>query len=142
MNVASDHKRIESLGADECRRLLATQQVGRLGFISDGRPDVLPVNYLLDGDAVVFATSPGTKLWAVTRSPVAFEVDSIDSETRSGWSVVVHGLAQEITTLDATSVLERIRALPLSPWPGTECPNIVRLPTMSITGRRVGIPAL
>lgn len=140
MSVVADQTRIQALGPDECRRLLATQQVGRLGFISDGHPDVLPVNYVLDGDTVVFATSPGTKLWAATRSPVAFEVDALDPATRSGWSVVIHGLAQEITALDSIVVVERIRALPLSPWPDFACPNMVRLPATSISGRRVGAP--
>jgi nitroimidazol reductase NimA-like FMN-containing flavoprotein (pyridoxamine 5'-phosphate oxidase superfamily) len=139
MTVVCDPVRIQYLGADECRRLLATQQVGRLGFICDGQPDVLPVNYVLDGDAVVFATSPGSKLWAATRSTLAFEVDSIDPAGQSGWSVVIHGLAQEITGLDSTSVVERVGALPLAPWPGGDRPNRVRLPFTSITGRRVGI---
>ena len=140
MSVRCGPVRIESLGPVECLRLLATQQVGRLGFVCDGRPDVLPVNYVLDGDAVVFATSPGAKLWGVTRTPVAFEVDWIDPLTRSGWSVVIHGLAQEITGLDSAAVIERIRALPLSPWPGGERLNPVRLPVTSISGRRVGDP--
>lgn len=140
MNLVPVPIRIRGLDRDECLRLLATQQVGRLGFISGGHPDVLPVNYVLDGDAVVFATSPGTKLWATTRSPVAFEVDSIEPATRSGWSVVIHGVAQEITTLDSQTVLDRIQALQLSPWPAGERPNVVRLPATSITGRRVGDP--
>lgn len=140
MNVSGHQTRIERLAPEECRRLLATQQVGRLGFVSDGQPDVLPVNYVLDGDAVVFATRPGTKLWAATRSPVAFEVDSIDASTRSGWSVVIHGLAQEITSLDSPAVVARIQALALAPWPAGECPNVVRLPATSITGRRIGEP--
>jgi nitroimidazol reductase NimA-like FMN-containing flavoprotein (pyridoxamine 5'-phosphate oxidase superfamily) len=123
---------------DECRRLLGTKQVGRLAFVSNGNPDVQPVNYALDGDTVVFATGTGTKLWAATRAPVAFEVDDIDSSTRSGWSVVIHGLAQEITALDTTAVRERMEALPLSPWPGGGRTTIVRLPATSITGRRVG----
>jgi uncharacterized protein len=140
MSVETEPVRIQALGREECLQLLATQQVGRLGFVNDGHPDVLPVNYVLDGDAVVFATSPGTKLWAATRTPVAFEVDSIDAPTRSGWSVVIHGLAQEITGLDPASVMERIHGLTLSPWPGGERLNMVRLPAMSMSGRRVGNP--
>jgi uncharacterized protein len=140
VRLVDDQVRIEILGPEECRRLLRSQQVGRLAFVSDNRPDVLPVNYVLDGDAVVFATKPGTKLWAATRSPVAFEVDAIDASTRSGWSVVLHGLAQEITSLDSPELLERLYALPLTPWPGGRNTNVVRLPATSISGRRVGTP--
>ncbi len=138
MSVTRYPVRIRDLGFEECLQLLATQQVGRLGFVNDGHPDVLPVNYVLDGDAVVFATSQGTKLWATTRAAVAFEVDSIDSATRSGWSVVIHGVAQEITGLDSRSTVDRIRALPLSPWPGGDRHSLLRLPAQSMSGRRVG----
>jgi nitroimidazol reductase NimA-like FMN-containing flavoprotein (pyridoxamine 5'-phosphate oxidase superfamily) len=133
-----DATRIQELDAEQCRRLLATQEVGRLGFISNGHPEVLPVNYVLDGDAVLFTTSPGSKLWGASCAPVAFEVDSVDSATRSGWSVVVHGVAQEITSDDTASVRDRLAAVAPSPWPGGSAHNLVRLPTTSITGRRVG----
>lgn len=66
----------------------------------------------LDGDAVVFATAPGYKLNGVSRSTGAFEVDCVDAATRSGWSVVVHALAQEITDADAPSGRHRLAARP------------------------------
>ena len=134
--------RIYTLAPEQCRCLLATQEVGRLGFLNHGEPDVLPVTYVMDGDAIVFASSPGSKLWGMACSRVAFEVDSFDPDARSGWSVVVHGLAQEITPADKRSVLERLGALPLAPWAGDPKPHLVRIPTTSITGRRVGWPAL
>ena len=43
----------------ECLRLLAGQTVGRLGFVVHGRPMVLPVNYVLVGDLIVFRTGEG-----------------------------------------------------------------------------------
>ena len=36
---------------DGCVRLLVTKEVGRLGFLNHGQPDILPVNYAMDGDA-------------------------------------------------------------------------------------------
>jgi len=142
MRNVMEATRIASLGPEQCRQLLATQAVGRLGFVSGGVPDVLPVNYVLDGDAVVFATSPGSKLWGAARSPVAFEVDFVDVATRSGWSVVVHGLAQEITDADGESLRRRLAALPLAPWPGGHRHHLVRIPTFSVTGRCVGLPVM
>ena len=38
--------------------------VGRVAFIVDGRPMIMPVNYLADSDALVFCTGEGTKLSA------------------------------------------------------------------------------
>lgn len=134
--------RIRMLDPDRCRRLLATQEVGRLGFINNGQPEVLPVNYVLDGDAVLFATSPGSKLWGASCSPVAFEVDSVDPATRSGWSVVIHGVAQEITADDTQLVRDRLEAIAPEPWPGGRPHNLVRLPTNSISGRQVGAPVM
>jgi nitroimidazol reductase NimA-like FMN-containing flavoprotein (pyridoxamine 5'-phosphate oxidase superfamily) len=41
---------MESLGRTECLNLLATAQVGRVALVVDGHPEILPVNYALDGD--------------------------------------------------------------------------------------------
>jgi nitroimidazol reductase NimA-like FMN-containing flavoprotein (pyridoxamine 5'-phosphate oxidase superfamily) len=46
----------------ECLRLLATEEVGRLGVVVAGRPEIFPVNYVVDGDEVMFRTDAGTKL--------------------------------------------------------------------------------
>ena len=128
---------IEVLDYAECMRLLGTKQVGRLGFAVWGGPEILPVNYVLDGDAVVFATGAGSKLSAVVRSPVVFEVDDTDERTRSGWSVLVHGQAQEVTAANARA-LERVRALPLEPWAGGRKPYYVCITPRFVSGRRVG----
>jgi nitroimidazol reductase NimA-like FMN-containing flavoprotein (pyridoxamine 5'-phosphate oxidase superfamily) len=40
----------------ECDRLLRSNRVGRIGFVADGWPTVLPVNYVMDGDSVVLRT--------------------------------------------------------------------------------------
>jgi nitroimidazol reductase NimA-like FMN-containing flavoprotein (pyridoxamine 5'-phosphate oxidase superfamily) len=134
----SQQEDIEVIDRDECLRLLATQEVGRLGFVDHGAADVLPVNYALDGEAIVFATALGTKLWAAERAQVAFEIDSTDPEARTGWSVVVHGQAQEVTTLDSPVLVTRAKDLALQPWAGGDRPHLVRIVPRTITGRRVG----
>ena len=138
MTLVDSHSNLEIITREDCVRLLATKEVGRLAFIHGGAVDVLPVNYVLDGDAIVFATATGSKLWAAERGAVAFEIDETDSASRSGWSVVVHGLAQEITSLDAPGLLDRLRALPLNPWAGGLRPHIVRIAPRTISGRRIG----
>ena len=138
MRTARDVGDIDMIERDECVRLLATQEVGRIGFVNHGAADVLPVNYALDGDVVVFATAAGTKLWSAERAQVAFEVDATDTAARTGWSVVIHGQAQEVTTLDAPDVLRRVQRLSLHPWAGGDRPHLVRIVPRTITGRRVG----
>ena len=112
--------------------------MGRLAVCTGGFPHIVPVNFALDGDAIVFRTDAGTpKLVGTGRSAVAFEVDGIDTATRSGWSVVVHGLAQEITAADRPDVIERIEQLALRPWVTSKAPHTLRILPTDVSGRRV-----
>ena len=128
---------LERLSREECVALMAAEEVGRLVVVESGRPLIFPVNYALDGEAPVFRTASGTKLWASTHAPVAFEVDSVDKDTKSGWSVVVHGIAQEVTAFDRTDLQYRVAGLPVAPWAPGEKPSFVRIEPRLITGRRV-----
>jgi len=116
---------------------MASEDVGRLVVVDGGRPLIFPVNYALDGEAPVFRTASGTKLWASTHSPVAFEVDCLDKKTKSGWSVVVNGIAQEVTPFDRTDLQYRVAGLPMEPWAPGEKPSFVRIEPRVITGRRL-----
>jgi len=116
---------------------MATQDLGRLVVVDAGRPLVFPVNYALDGEAPVFRTASGTKLWASTRSSVAFEVDHVDAETKMGWSVIVHGTAHEVTAFDRSDLQYRVAGLPVVPWAPGDKPSVVRIEPRLITGRRI-----
>jgi uncharacterized protein len=130
--------RIEELGETECRELLAGRHLGRLALVDVRGPVILPVNYVVDRDAPVFRTDPGTKLDAAAEgAAVAFEVDAADEATRTGWSVVVRGTLGEVTDSED---LERLRALPLYPWAPGERARQLRVAPSSLTGRRIRIP--
>ncbi len=107
--------------------------VGRLAVLVDGEPDIFPINYLVDHGSIVFRTAHGTKLTAAIGAPVAFEVDSHDPDSGSAWSVVIRGVAQEISKLH--DVLEALE-LPLTVWHAAAKPQIVRIEVKSISGRR------
>jgi hypothetical protein len=64
-------------------------------------------------------------------------VDQLDPANRSGWSVVVHGWAQEVTDYDSTELVGRVRSLALSPWAEFDNPHLVRVASHTMTGRRV-----
>src|SRR5205807_5454460 len=98
--------------------------VGRLAISLAGEPFVFPLNYALDGDAVVFRTQVGTKLSGITRSLATFEVDHIDADGR-GWTVTLEGLAQEVIDADPASLRARVDDLALETWPGGERPHVV-----------------
>ncbi|MEW6473423.1 MAG: pyridoxamine 5'-phosphate oxidase family protein [Actinomycetota bacterium] len=87
---------VERLDRPTCLALLATQSVGRVAVSRAGEPPhVVPVNYALLRDSIVFRTAPGTKLNRLITEPVTFEVDCFDIESRTGWSVVAQGFAYE-----------------------------------------------
>jgi Pyridoxamine 5'-phosphate oxidase len=81
------------------------------------------------------APHPGAKLRATRRSPVTLEVDAVDPATRTGWSALVRGRAEEITGFDAPAV-RQLRELPLDPWAGNK-PVWMRIEPAVVTGRRL-----
>jgi len=124
------------LSATESWSLLRQAVVGRLAVIVDGRPDIFPVNHLVDHGSVVFRTAAGTKLAGAVGHWVAFEVDGYDLETASAWSVVVKGNAHEVNRL--YDVLEVV-GLPLVPWHSALKPYFVRIEPEDISGRRFAV---
>lgn len=100
---------------------------------------MLPVNFVLTPDGIVFRTGWGTKLDAATRNTVvAFEADDFTTFTHSGWSVVVTGVAREVTDPDE---VERVRNLPLAHWGGGDrTDRYVCISTELVSGRRLPEP--
>jgi nitroimidazol reductase NimA-like FMN-containing flavoprotein (pyridoxamine 5'-phosphate oxidase superfamily) len=63
-------------------------------MVGDG-PQILPVTYQYRTGSVIFRTSPyGPLAGLVRRTSVAFEIDGIDEQNKSGWSVLVLGFAE------------------------------------------------
>jgi nitroimidazol reductase NimA-like FMN-containing flavoprotein (pyridoxamine 5'-phosphate oxidase superfamily) len=132
--ATSAQQPVEELSAVECWQLLDDTSVGRLAVDIAGHPDIFPVNFIVDGETLVFRSGAGTKLaGAVLGRAVAFEIDGADLGDRSVWSVVVKGWAREIHQMD-----ERFAAddLPLYPWLAHPMPNFVRIDPELVTGRR------
>jgi uncharacterized protein len=131
-----DRNGLEVLDREESLRLLATATLGRIAITSRALPVVLPVNFRFDGRQVLIRTSPGTKLDAATdHAVVAFEVDQIDPGTESGWSVVVTGVAREVTE---PSVLAELARRPLGRWATGDADRVVSVSVDLVSGRRLG----
>lgn len=132
---ADEGTELEVLSEEECLGLLGESYVGRVGFIVEGRPLVLPVNYLLRDRSVVFASGEGTKLRAIRQHPdVAFEIDFSRPLFHSGWSVLVVGLA---TVIEDPDELARLENGPLRPWARGARTHWVRIEIERVSGRRV-----
>jgi hypothetical protein len=136
MTTTDRRPAIEVLDPDACWRLLARDDVGRLAIVIGATPAIFPMNHVVDGRTIVFRTDPGTKLAQVGRSRAAFEVDQIDRDTRTGWSVVAVGRLEELTRFDAAA-LARAQALPVDPWAGGDKDHWLRLIVDRVTGRRL-----
>jgi uncharacterized protein len=129
---------VVELSAAESWALLRRAVVGRLALTIDGRPEIFPVNYMVDHGSVVFRTALGTKLAGAVGHWVAFEVDGYDRSTVSAWSVVVKGTAREVQSMyDVLDAFE----LPLFPWHSAPKPHFVRIEPESISGRRFEVTA-
>ena len=128
---------IQVLDRDTCLERLRADVVGRLGIAPHGAPLVLPVNYAMDGDHVVFRTGEGSKLAAAGRAPACFEIDGFDRTTHLGWSVLVTGRLEEVTVHQHAD-LARVREVGVSPWIAEGRDHWMRLVPTSITGRQVG----
>ena len=125
------------LAAEECYRLLATQEVGRLGLNAEHYPLIFPVNYALDGTTLVLRTHAGTILGAAEHANVTFEVDEIDRRTRSGWSVLVRGQAEEVGESHRSEIIARTHAAGVEPWAPGDKGHWLRLISHEISGRRI-----
>lgn len=121
---------VTELTDEECWELLRTNELGRLGFHLLEQVHVVPINYTVDEDTLLFRTAEGSKLLGVVmHGDVVFEID--DHDEHSAWSVVVRGTA---VLLDEASA-HRADNLPLRPWVDNPKYNVVEIIPAEITGR-------
>ncbi len=129
---------LDELTTEECYALLPTVPIGRIVFTDHALPAVQPVNFVVDGPDIAFRTGEGSKLAvAVSRTVVAFEVDSYDVEVRQGWSVVLVGRSFEVTD---PAERERILGVPLNVWADGPRDHVIKVVPRIVTGRRIGRP--
>lgn len=131
-----DHRGLRVLGLEECLERLRDAPMGRLAFIHDGGPVMLPVNHGVDGTGIVFRTTWGSKLLSVEQGgPVAFEVDGIDEDRQTGWSVVATGTA---AIVDGDVDKARLDRLGLHTWAEMDEDALwVKILAEDISGREI-----
>jgi uncharacterized protein len=129
------------LPREECLGLLASHSFGRLAVSMGERAPVLrPVNYLFDqpSQSVVFRTGAGSGFHAVVRSAEAtFEIDGIEEHARTGWSVIMSGVADEVT---GPNEISRLDGLDLDSWAPGDKAHWMRIRALAVSGRRIVLP--
>ncbi len=131
----STHPVLQVLTAAECYDLLSSGGVGRVAFTAADGPVVLPVNYAMAGQTVIFRTAPDTLLAGYLDGPAGFEVDRLDEALSQGWSVLVTGRAVRVTSEAEVRRLEQRASV--RPWAGGARDVYVRIIPRKITGRRI-----
>jgi nitroimidazol reductase NimA-like FMN-containing flavoprotein (pyridoxamine 5'-phosphate oxidase superfamily) len=133
---------LRELSYAECRALLVRQETGRVAVATPDGPHIIPINYSVVDEAIIFRTTPFSVLATYGRNvKLAFEVDHFRDEQQFGWSVVVRGRADVVT--DATALAHIRQIWPPYPWADGARNLHFRLPFHELTGRTVGhIPLL
>ncbi len=123
------------LDRQECLARLGRHSVARLGYLEEGWPTVVPVNYRLHGEDVFIRSLAGGKLRAAERGDtVCLELDDFDVQLRTGWSVLAHGTLEVIA--DPAVLREAWRNDP-EPWVESDRWQWLRMQPFSLSGREV-----
>ena len=132
---------LEVLDEHRCLEYLHSATLGRVAFRTGDDIDIFPVNYAWDGSIVIYRTATGTRLARTPREHVSFEADGWDAGEKVGWSVVLKGVALDVTEgADPYSkVLREHSVLPLAPGSRFRC---IALYPKEITGRRFRLATL
>ncbi|MEV1063592.1 pyridoxamine 5'-phosphate oxidase family protein [Streptomyces sp. NPDC050263] len=125
------------LSRAECAELLSAHGVGRLAVSTALGPVIVPVNYSVVDDTIVFRTAPGATPSLGVGCPVAFEVDRIDDVFSEGWSVLVRGHARTVT--DTGEERRLAKQAYSAPWTGGRRDQWVRIEPYAVTGRRIAV---
>lgn len=132
---STEAKPLTAISQAEALTLLATQEVGRLVYTRRALPAVTPVNFVLRDGAIWIWTASASSMWqAVRGAVVAFEADAIDPVERTGWSVVVLGVAEWVRE---PGEVKRALADGPEPWVAGRKEHLLRIPLTSVSGRRI-----
>jgi nitroimidazol reductase NimA-like FMN-containing flavoprotein (pyridoxamine 5'-phosphate oxidase superfamily) len=123
--------RLVELAEDECWDLLRSTPAGRLAWSGAEGLSVVPVNFVAAERRIVIKTAAySAQARECDDNPVAFQVDALDASTRSGWSVLVRGVAHIDYGRDQDRDLPDV-------WPAGVRPLKLVVEPTSVTGRRL-----
>lgn len=130
--TSSGDEPVVALDSDESWQLMSSVTLGRLITVVDNRPDVFPVNFVVQRGTILIRSAEGTKLISALINPhVVFEVD--DHTAMQGWSVVVRGQAHVLLRTDEVAEADRAEVLP---WTATDKHRYLRIEPTEVSGRR------
>lgn len=124
---------MQILSADDCWQRLRDHEFGRLAYHLTDEVHIVPVNYASDGSRILLRTIEGSKLLGVVmHGDVAFEIDEVDDDSETAWSVVGRGRARILEGRAAVDA-DNLR---LRPWLGDERHVVVEIALTEVSGRQ------
>lgn len=124
--------RLATLAGYDAWGLLEQAEIARVAWHGEHGVAIVPVNYAVVDGALWFRVEPESHLAAeCTGQRVVVEVDRMDTDSRSGWSVVVAGVPEVMAATDVPEIVD------LRIWtPGTPG-TFLRLAPDEVSGRRL-----
>lgn len=128
-----EYRWLQQLSRSKALALLGSVSIGRLVFTHQALPAIRPVNHVVEGESIIVRATAGA---AITASAgrggvvVAYEADTIDPDSRLGWSVIVVGTARLLTDENAAA---RYRAR-LRPWLSGAVDDVITITADVVTG--------
>jgi hypothetical protein len=118
----------------ECWQLVEEPiPIARVVWTDGHSATIVPVNYAVADGALWFQSSPGSRLARECNGrQVLVEIDSVDADTKSGWSVIVTGVAENVEADDVPNFLGQLEV-----WPRGPRTTFVRVHPDQVTGRRL-----
>jgi len=126
---------ISTMSPDTCRIQLGTEHVGRVGLPGEP-PDVIPVNYEYDEDAVIIRVDSSSVVARHVGRTVSFEVDHYDDGTQAGWSVLAASVLEDVT-VEVAGRWATERQVRLYPWAPGNKDLWLRVRPIRLSGRSV-----
>ncbi|MGW0005432.1 pyridoxamine 5'-phosphate oxidase family protein [Nocardia grenadensis] len=115
----------------DCWTRLRSLPVGRIGYLEQGVPVIRPINFSVLDRTIVIWTVPGGSGTTVAGQTVAFEVDQVDTQSRSGWTVLTTGIAEAVTDVDE---LVAATDVPHRPWVAEHDDQVIRIRVNRVSG--------
>src|SRR3712207_2230717 len=115
----------------QCWAALRADEFGRLAYRLRDGVNVVPLNYAVDGDTLLFRMAEGSKLLGIVMHPdVVFEIDTYGED--SAQSAILRGRARLLEEDEA----HRADTSRLRTWLPTLKYNVVEIEPVEVTGRR------
>jgi Pyridoxamine 5'-phosphate oxidase len=123
---------MKPMNRQQALRKLGSVPIGRIVFTRRAMPVISPVVHLLDNDQIIIRSHEGSAIAAGQGqgAVVVYEADELDPITRTGWSVMVTGLARLVTD---PGVAARYRQA-LRPWVAGPMNHVIGIDPQIITG--------